>query len=219
MIESLITTFLHLDQNMAQVIDQYGMLTYLILFLIIFLETGLVIMPFLPGDSLLFVAGAAAASGMLDLTLVILVIIVAAVVGDTVNYWIGHYVGVRVFLERFPTLVKKEYIDRTYVFFEKYGGATIFIARFVPLVRTFAPFLAGVGTMHYRRFLMYNVVGAICWTLFFVLAGYFFGTLVVVQENLGLLIIAVILLTAGTILVIIYNVLKAWWERRKDHAQ
>ena len=196
MIDSLITVFLNIDQNLVSVVQEYGIWTYLILFFIIFFETGFVIFPFLPGDSLLFVGGAAAASGILDLHLLIIVIILGAVIGDTVNYWIGNYLGVHVFLERFPTLVKKEYIDRTYGFYEKYGGATIFVARFVPLVRTFAPFLAGVGTMQYRRFLFYNILGAACWAVGLVLVGYYFGTLTVVKENMSLLIIGVILLTA-----------------------
>jgi len=218
MLESLIPAILHIDQNLALVVQDYGIWTYLILFLIIFFETGFVIMPFLPGDSLLFVGGAAAASGILDLHLLIIVIILGAVIGDTVNYWIGNYLGVHVFLERFPTLVKKEYIDRTYEFYEKYGGATIFVARFVPLVRTFAPFLAGVGTMHYRRFLFYNVLGAACWTIGIVLAGYFFGTIGVVKENMSLLIIFVILLTAGTLLYIIGKLIRAWWDGRSSRA-
>jgi membrane-associated protein len=216
MLESLITVAFNIDQNLALVVQEYGIWTYLILFLIIFLETGFVIMPFLPGDSLLFVGGAAAAGGILDPLLLMVVIILGAVIGDTVNYWIGNYLGVRVFLERFPTLVRKEYIDQTYAFFEKYGGATIFVARFVPLVRTFAPFLAGVGTMHYRRFLFYNVSGAICWTVSIVLAGYFFGTIGVVQENMGLLIIAVILLMVGTVLLIIAKIIRGWWDRRQN---
>ena len=218
MLDSLIPILLHIDQNLASVVHEYGIWTYLILFCIIFLETGFVIMPFLPGDSLLFVGGAAAAGGILDPYLLIIVIILGAVIGDTVNYWIGNYLGVRVFYERFPTLVKKEYIDRTYEFYEKYGGATIFVARFVPLVRTFAPFLAGVGTMQYSRFLFYNIAGAVCWTVSIVLAGYFFGTLVVVQENMGLLIIAVILLTTGTILYILFTIIRAWWDRRQEPA-
>ncbi|HSA37312.1 MAG TPA: VTT domain-containing protein [Methanoregula sp.] len=214
MIETLITLFLHIDQNMVAVIQEYGIWTYLILFFIIFFETGFVIFPFLPGDSLLFVGGAAAAGGMLDIKLLIIAIILGAVIGDTVNYWIGNYLGLHVFLERFPTLVKKEYIDRTYGFYEKYGGATIFIARFVPLVRTFAPFLAGVGSMHYQRFLFYNALGGICWTLALVLAGYYFGSLTVVQENMSLLIIGVMLLTGGCLLLILYNLIRAWWDRR-----
>lgn len=214
MIDSIIPLFLHIDQNMVSVIQEYGIWTYLILFFIIFFETGFVIFPFLPGDSLLFVGGAAAAGGMLDIGALLIAIILGAVIGDTVNYWIGNYVGLHLFLERFPTLVKKEYIDRTYGFFEKYGGAAIFIARFVPLVRTFAPFLAGVGSMHYRRFLLYNALGGICWALGLVMAGYYFGTLTVVQENMSYLIIGVMLLTAGCVLWIFYNIIKAWWERR-----
>jgi membrane-associated protein len=151
---------------------------------------------------------------MLDIKLLLIVIILAAVIGDTVNYWIGNYVGIHLFLERFPTLVKKEYIDRTYGFFEKYGGAAIFIARFVPLVRTFAPFLAGVGSMHYRRFLFYNFFGGTCWTLGLVMAGYYLGTFTVVQENMSYLIIGVMLLTGGAILFIMYNIVRAWWDQR-----
>jgi membrane-associated protein len=214
MIDSLITLFLHIDQNMVTVIQEYGIWTYFILFLIIFFETGFVIFPFLPGDSLLFVGGAAAAGGLIDIRLLLIAIILGAVIGDTVNYWIGNYVGLRLFLERFPTLVKKEYIDRTYSFFEKYGGATIFVARFVPLIRTFAPFLAGVGSMQYRRFLFYNILGGICWTFCLVIAGYYFGTLTVVQENMSYLIIGVMLLTGGTLLLIIYNIIRALWDRR-----
>jgi membrane-associated protein len=214
MIDSLIYIFLHLDQNMVAVIHEYGVFTYFIMFFIIFFETGFVIFPFLPGDSLLFVGGAAAAVGLLDIRLLLIAIILGAVIGDTVNYWIGHYVGLRLFLERFPTLVKKEYIDRTYGFYEKYGGATIFIARFVPLVRTFAPFLAGVGSMHYSRFLFYNILGGICWALALVIGGYYFGTLTVVQENMSYLIIGVILLTGGCLLFIVYNIARAWWDRR-----
>ncbi|MFA4824216.1 MAG: VTT domain-containing protein [Methanoregula sp.] len=215
MFDSLINIFLHLDQNMISVVHEYGMWTYLILFCIIFLETGFVIMPFLPGDSLLFVAGAAAASGIMDLQWLFIAIILGAVLGDTVNYWIGNYIGLHVFLEKFPTLVKKEYIDRTYMFYEKYGGATIFVARFVPLVRTFAPFLAGVGSMHYSRFLFYNVLGAVCWTAGVVLAGYYFGSFTIVKENMSLLIIAVIAMSAITILFILYGIISGYLEKRK----
>lgn len=214
MLEALIDIFLHIDQNMVTVIQDYGIWTYLILFLIIFFETGFVIFPFLPGDSLLFVGGAAAAGGMLDLWLLLFSIILGAIIGDTLNYWVGNYIGLHLFLERFPMLVKKEYIDRTYGFFEKYGGAAIFLARFVPLVRTFAPFLAGVGTMHYRRFLFYNALGGICWALCLISAGYFLGTMTVVQENMSYLIIGVILLTAGAFIYILYNIVRAWWDRR-----
>lgn len=214
MLEALIDIFLHIDQNMVTVIQDYGIWTYLILFLIIFFETGFVIFPFLPGDSLLFVGGAAAAGGMLDLWLLLFSIILGAIIGDTLNYWVGNYIGLHLFLERFPMLVKKEYIDRTYGFFEKYGGAAIFLARFVPLVRTFAPFLAGVGTMHYRRFLFYNALGGICWALLLVLAGYYFGTLTVVQEHMSYLILGVMLLTGGTLVYIMYTIFRSWWDRR-----
>jgi len=215
MIDSLITIFLNLDQNLSSVVSEYGMWTYLILFFIIFFETGFVIMPFLPGDSLLFVCGAAAASGIMDLPWLFIAIILGAVLGDTVNYWIGNYLGIHVFLERFPTLVKQEYIDRTYVFYETYGGATIFVARFVPVVRTFAPFLAGIGTMDYQRFLVYNVLGGVTWTLVVVLAGYYFGTFSVVKENMSFLIFLVILVTAGTVFLVIAGLVSAHLEKRK----
>jgi membrane-associated protein len=216
MLDAVLNIFLHIDQNMVSVVHEYGMWTYLILFAIIFLETGLIIMTFLPGDSLLFVSGAAAASGILELPLLFIAIILGAVIGDTVNYWIGNYLGIRVFLERFPTLVKKEYIDRTYQFYEKYGGATIFVARFVPLVRTFAPFLAGVGSMHYPRFLFYNLLGAVVWTTGIVLAGYFFGSFTIVKENMSLLIIAVLVLSAVTILFILFSVISGYLGKRKS---
>jgi membrane-associated protein len=216
MFDALLTIFLHLDQNMVSVVHEYGMWTYLILFAIIFLETGFVIMPFLPGDSLLFVAGAAAANGIMDLQWIFIAVILGAVIGDTVNFWIGNFLGIHVFLERFPTLVKKEYIDRTYQFYEKYGGATIFIARFVPLVRTFAPFLAGVGSMNYSRFLFYNLLGAVVWTTGIVLAGYYLGSFTIVKENMSLLIIAVLALSAITILFILFSVISGYLGKRKS---
>lgn len=215
MLDSLITIFLHLDQNLSSVVNEFGIWTYFIIFLIIFFETGFVILPFLPGDSLLFVCGAAAAGGIMDLQWLLPAIIIGAVLGDTVNYWMGNYLGIHVFQERFPTLVKKEYIDRTYGFYEKYGGTTIFVARFVPIVRTFAPFLAGIGTMDYRRFLFYNVLGGISWTFLVVLGGYYFGTIPVVQENMSLLIVLVILVTAGTVFLVISGLVSAYLEKRK----
>ncbi len=215
MIDSLITIFLNLDQNLSAVVSQYGVWTYFIIFFIIFFETGFVILPFLPGDSLLFVCGAAAAGGIMDLQWLIPAIIIGAVLGDTVNYWIGNYLGIHVFLERFPTLVKKEYIERTYGFYEKYGGATIFVARFVPVVRTFAPFLAGIGSMNYRRFLFYNVAGGVAWTLVVVLGGYYFGKLDVVKENMSVLILFVILITAGTVLLVAAGIVSNYLQKRK----
>ncbi len=215
MIDSLITVFLNLDQNLSAVVSQYGVWTYFIIFFIIFFETGFVILPFLPGDSLLFVCGAAAAGGIMDLQWLIPAIIIGAVLGDTVNYWIGNYLGIHVFLERFPTLVKKEYIERTYGFYEKYGGATIFVARFVPVVRTFAPFLAGIGSMNYRRFLFYNVAGGVAWTFAVVLGGYYFGKLQVVKENMSVLILFVILITAGTVLLVAAGIVSDYLQKRK----
>lgn len=214
MLPGLIDLFLHLDQNLPLVIEQYGIATYLLLFAIIFLETGLVVTPFLPGDSLLFVAGVVAAAGHLDPFLLLAVFITGAILGDTANYWIGNYLGLRVFQRRFPEIVRQEYIDRTYDFFERYGGLAIFIARFVPLVRTFAPFLAGVGTMCYRRFLLYNVLGAVAWSVVLVAGGYFLGTVPVVNQHLNLLIYAVMALTAVSVLYILYRIAHGYLRRR-----
>jgi membrane-associated protein len=213
MLDALISLFLHLDQNMSSAVNEYGMWTYIILFLIIFLETGLVVMPFLPGDSLLFVSVAAAASGILSLEWLLVAIIAGAILGDTLNYWIGNYIGLHVFRERFPNLVKKEYIDRTYGFYEKYGGATIFVARFVPVVRSFAPFLAGVGSMDYRRFLFYNALGGTAWALGIVLGGYYLGSFTLVKDNMNLLLIGVILLTAGTVIFIVGSIVSAYLKK------
>jgi len=213
MLDSLLSLALNIDQNLPLVVNEYGIWTYVILFIIIFLETGLVVTPFLPGDSLLFVGGAAAASGILNLEYLLIIIIVGAVLGDTLNYWIGNRVGLHFFLERFPNLVKKEYIDRTYGFFEKYGGATIFVARFVPMVRTFAPCLAGIGSMRYPKFLFYNILGGISWALVIVLAGYYLGTFTVVKENMSLLMIGVVALSVATILFIVASLIMAWCKK------
>jgi membrane-associated protein len=191
LLRGIIDFFLHLDQHLSQVISQYGSWTHLILFLIVFCETGLVITPFLPGDSLLFAAGTFAALGALDVRLIVLLLIVAAILGDTVNYWIGAYIGPRAFSGN-VRLLRKEYLDRTHAFYEKHGGKTIILARFVPIIRTFAPFVAGVGAMSYPRFLTYNVVGAVLWVGLFVLGGYFFGNIRTVRENFTLVILAII---------------------------
>lgn len=214
MLPGLIDLFLHLDQNLPLVIEQYGIATYLLLFVIIFFETGLVVTPFLPGDSLLFVAGVVSAAGHLDPFLLLAVFIAGAILGDTANYWVGNFLGLRVFQRRFPEIIRQEYIDRTYDFFERYGGLAIFIARFVPLVRTFAPFLAGVGTMCYRRFLIYNVLGAVAWSVVLVAGGYFLGTVPVVNQHLNLLIYAVMALTAISVLYILYRVAHGYLRRR-----
>ena len=219
MINQVIPLLLTIDQNLPIVVNEYGIWTYVIIFTIIFFETGLVITPFLPGDSLLFVGGAAAASGILDVWWLIIAIIAGAVIGDTVNYWIGNRVGLHLFCERFPNLVKKEYIDRTYGFYERYGGATIFVARFVPMVRTFAPCLAGIGTMQYHRFLFYNVLGAVAWALALVLGGYYLGTFTVVKENMSLLMIGVIVLMVATILFIAASIIFAYFKKPKEEQQ
>ena len=196
----IIDLFLHLDQHLGQLISQYGTSTHLILFLIVFCETGLVVTPFLPGDSLLFAAGTFAALGALDLWLLVLLLIIAAIAGDTVNYWIGAYIGPRAFRGDIRFL-RKEYLDRTHAFYEKHGGKTIILARFVPIIRTFAPFVAGVGAMSYPKFIVYNVVGAALWVGLFVLGGYFFGNIAVVRENFTLVILAIIAISVLPIAV------------------
>ena len=199
-VKQFVDLFLHLDTHLSQVISQYGTWTYLILFLIVFCETGLVVTPFLPGDSLLFAAGTFAALGDLDVRAMILLLVVAAILGDTVNYWVGAAIGPRAFQGNHRFL-KKEHLDRTHAFYEKHGGKTIILARFVPIIRTFAPFVAGVGAMSYGRFLTYNVVGAILWVALLVLAGFFFGNIPVVRENFTIVILAIVAISVMPIVV------------------
>lgn len=191
LLQSVIDIFVHLDEKLGVVIQAYGIWTYLILFLILFAETGLVVTPFLPGDSLLFVAGAFAAGGSLDLMTLFVLLSVAAILGDTVNYQIGHFFGPKVF-DRDMRFLNRENLEKTQRFYEKHGGKTIIIARFMPIIRTFAPFVAGVGSMTYRRFLAYNVVGGLLWVTSILFCGYFFGNLPVVKENFELVIFAII---------------------------
>jgi membrane-associated protein len=191
---TLVDIFLNLDKYLGQIIQDYGVLTYLILFIIIFMETGLVVTPFLPGDSLIFAAGTFAGLGKLNVAILFVLLWVASVLGDTVNYWIGHFIGPRAFSGNIPFL-KKKYIDRTHAFYEKHGGKTIILARFIPIIRTFAPFVAGVGAMTYRKFFIYNVVGGLAWVAIFTFMGFFFGNLKAVQENFSLVIIAIILIS------------------------
>ncbi len=193
-LHDLIDIVLHLDKHLFDLCAQYGTWVYAILFVIIFCETGLVVTPFLPGDSLLFAVGSLAAIQALDFTLSITLLVAAAVLGDTVNYWIGNYVGPRVFTQGKNRFLNKEHLMRTHQFFEKHGGITIIIARFLPIIRTFAPFVAGIGSMTYRRFLTFNVVGGALWVLLFVPAGYFFGSVPVVKNNFSLVIIALVLI-------------------------
>jgi membrane-associated protein len=190
-----IDLFLHLDTHLNAITNEYGMLTYLLLFVIVFCETGLVVTPFLPGDSLIFATGALAASGSLNLFTLFIVLCLAAVFGDTVNYQIGHLLRDKIANREGIRFVKKEHLDRTHVFFEKYGAKAIVIARFVPIVRTFAPFVAGVGIMPYSKFISFNVVGGVSWVSAFLLAGYFFGNLPVVKDNFSLVILGIIFIS------------------------
>ncbi len=193
-IQWFVDFIMHIDDNLAALIQQFGLWIYVLIFLIIFMETGLVFTPFLPGDSLLFAAGAFAAQGVLNIITLLALLTVASILGDTVNYWAGHYLGLKVF-HRYSRFLKKEYLEKTEMFYEKHGGKTIILARFVPVVRTFAPFVAGIGKMHYGRFLLYNVAGGIIWVAFFVLAGYFFGNIQWVKDNFSLVILGIILLS------------------------
>jgi membrane-associated protein len=211
-LNKLLEMFLHLDVYLGQIIQQYGVLTYLILFGVIFAETGLVVTPFLPGDSLIFAAGTFAARGWLDPVILFLTLSAAAILGDTVNYWIGHAVGSRAFTGEVKW-IKKEYMDKTHAFFEKYGGKTIVLARFVPIVRTFAPFVAGVGEMTYKQFITYNVVGGVLWVSIFLGLGYFFGNIPFVQKNFELVIIAIILIS---VVPAIYEIVKAKLEKKTE---
>ncbi len=191
---SLIEFILHLSDHLSVLINQYGFWTYLILFAIVFCETGLVVFPFLPGDSLIFAAGTLAAIGAFDPVLLFIIFVTAAIAGDTINYWIGYFSGPKIFKEKVRFL-KKEYLDRTEKFYEKYGGKTIFLARFIPIIRTFAPFVAGVGKMNYTRFIIYNILGAIAWVALFLGLGFWFGNVAFVKTNFGLVLIAIIIIS------------------------
>ena len=205
----LIDFIIHIDHHLNAIVQEYGVWTYLILFLIVFCETGLVFTPFLPGDSLLFVVGAIAAIGSLSLPGIIILLCIAAILGDTVNYWIGNLLAPKIFRHEKIPLLNPEYLKRTEKFFEKYGGKTIIIARFVPIIRTFAPFLAGVGKMSYFKFLAYNIIGGILWVLSFTLAGYFFGNLPIVKKNFTLVIFFIIFIS-------LIPPAREYWEYRKS---
>jgi membrane-associated protein len=191
----LIDLLLHVDKYLDLIIQQFGLLTYVLLFVVVFCETGLVVTPFFPGDSLLFTVGAFAARGSLDLTAALVVLAAAAILGDTVNYWIGAIVGPKVFHKENVRFLNKKHLERTHEFYERYGAKTIVIARFVPIIRTFAPFVAGIGKMTYGRFLSYNVVGGLLWVALFVLGGYYFGNIGIVRRNFSLVIVVIILLS------------------------
>jgi membrane-associated protein len=201
----------HLDDELKKIVTQYGIGAHLILFAVIFCETGLVVTPFLPGDSLLFAAGAFAADRSLRLEWLLPLLMIAAVLGDTVNYWVGHWLGEHLFTGRIPFL-KHQHLDKTHKFFEKYGGKTIILARFVPIVRTFAPFVAGMGSMNYRQFFLYNIVGGIVWVLIFVLLGYWFGTWPIVQKNFELVMVAIVGLS---LLPPLWEAVHLWLAKRR----
>lgn len=197
-IQLFIDFILHLDVNLAILIQALGNWSYAFLFGIIFCETGLVITPFLPGDSLLFAAGALAALGSFKIWLLWFILCIAAILGDTVNYWIGYWIGESIIHSKskwIHKIIKKEYLDRTHEYFNKYGGETIIIARFIPIIRTFAPFIAGIGEMKYWKFISYNIIGGIVWVSLFLFGGYFFGNLPFVKEHFGLVVIAIIIIS------------------------
>ena len=205
-LKNLLDLFLHLDEYLATIITTYGAWTYGILFVVIFIETGLVVTPFLPGDSLLFAAGTFAALGALNVWGLVGLLFVAAVLGDAVNYSIGHYLGERAYNIKW---IKKEYLEKTHAFFEKHGGKAIFLARFVPIVRTFAPFVAGIGKMSYSYFATYNIVGGLTWVTLFTLMGFFFGNIPFVKANFEFVIVAIILISVVPMFV-------EWWKTRRE---
>lgn len=207
---------LHFDKYLPLLLDQYGTWTYVILFCIIFLETGLVVTPYLPGDSLLFIAGALAAAGLLNIWILLATLIIAAILGDTLNYWIGHTFELKV-LEWKYSPVKQQHLDETQKYFEKYGGLTIIIARFMPFIRTFAPFLAGVGKMKYSWFLCYNAIGGILWATFFLSVGYFVGNLPIVKENFSLIVYAIIAVSMLILVSLFAGIYKAMKQERNTN--
>jgi membrane-associated protein len=208
-ISAIISFILHIDTHLTEIVGLYGTLSYGILFSIVFAETGLVVTPFLPGDSLLFAVGALSAIGAMNIFVSLAVLFAAAVIGDAANYWIGHFFGQKIIdSSRFP-MVKKEHIDKAQAFYAKHGGKAIVLSRFVPIVRTFAPFVAGVGRMKYRQFLYYNVIGGAAWVLLFTLAGFFFGNIPSVKDNFSLVILAII---AVSVLPMAWEMIKS---RRK----
>jgi membrane-associated protein len=212
-VSTIIDVFLHLDQHIAGYMNEYGVWIYVILFVIIFCETGLVVLPFLPGDSLLFTTGALAASGSIHLLPIFLIFCVAAIAGDTLNYTIGHYSGNKVEAREKLFFVKRESLDKTNRFFDKHGSATIILSRFIPIIRTFAPFTAGVGKMPYAKFLSYNVIGGIVWVSIALFAGYFFGNIPVIKDNFSVLVLGIV---AVSLLPVAFAFVKNKWTALKN---
>lgn len=210
----LIDFILHIDIHLKDLCADYGTWVYLILFIIIFCETGLVVTPLLPGDSLLFATGSMAAIGALDVRLSILLISLAAILGDSVNYSIGHYIGPKVFFGEPGRFLNREYLMRTHAFYEKHGGKTIIIARFLPIIRTFAPFVAGIGSMTYARFIFFNITGGVLWVLVFVLAGYWFGSIPLIKNNFSMVIMALVLIPGIPAFV---EIVRIQLNRRKNN--
>lgn len=214
-IKFLIDFILHIDEHLGELISNFGLETYIILFLIIFVETGVVIMPFLPGDSLIFAGAAFAANGSLNIFILFFVVLAAAIIGDTVNYHIGKAFGNKL-INWNNKIIKKEYIEKTYSFFERHGGKSIIIARFVPIIRTFAPFVAGIGKMRYLRFLSFNAIGALLWVSLFCIAGFFFGNIPFVKDNFSLVIFAIIFIS---LLPAIIGVIKGKINSKKEKTE
>ena len=213
---NLIDFIIHIDKYLGEIIQNFGVITYAILFMIIFCETGLVVTPFLPGDSLIFVGAAFAAIGSLNVWILYVVILFAAFLGDTVNYEIGKKIGAKIEEKENPKLIKKEYLERTHNFFEKHGGKSIVLARFVPIVRTFAPFVAGSGKMNYFNFLKYNLLGSVLWVSLCVGAGYFFGNIEFVKNNFSLVILAIVFVSVMPLAIsILLNKIKAKKEEKE----
>lgn len=195
LLSSFLELILHLDAHLLALVQEYGVWVYAILFVIIFAETGLVVLPFLPGDSLLFVTGALCGMGSLELQILMPLLIVAAFSGDNTNYWVGRLLGLRLLNHANQRLIKHEHLEKTHQFFDKHGGKTIIFARFLPIIRTFAPFVAGIGTMHYRSFVMFSVAGSVAWIGSLTIAGYFFGNIPIIKNNLTVMILAIIVIS------------------------
>ena len=205
-VSNLIDIFLHLDTHLSLYMNEYGIYIYLILFMIVFCETGLVILPFLPGDSLIFATGALAAIGSIKLLPIYLIFCIAAIVGDIVNYSIGHFLREKVMARENIRFLKKEYLDQTTAFFEKHGSATIILARFVPIIRTFAPFVAGVGSMPYRKFISFNAIGGILWVTIALFAGYFFGNIPLIKDNFSIVVLGIVVIS---VLPLVFTFIKS----------